>query len=71
MSELLRNAQNNSKWLDRLELVEIKAVSLPPAAGTREQRRLYEFSLRMNIKSPQAPAAPASAPAATAVPKAA
>ncbi len=71
VSELLRNAQNNSKWLDRLELVEIKAVSLPPAAGTREQRRLYEFSLRMNIKSPQAPAAPASAPAATAVPKAA
>ena len=70
VSELLRNAQNNSKWLDKLELVEIKAVNLPPTVGSREQRRLYEFSLRMNIKLPEAPAAPASAPGASA-PKAA
>ncbi len=63
VSELLRNAQHNSKWLDQLELVEIKAVNLPPAAGTREQRRLYEFSMRMQIKTP---GAAASAPAASA-----
>lgn len=71
VSELLRNTQNNSQWLDKLELVEIKAVTLPPVAGSREQRRLYEFSLRMNIRTPQAPAAPASAPAAGSAPKAA
>ena len=32
VSEFLRNAQTNSPWLDRMELVEIKAVNLPPAA---------------------------------------
>ena len=63
VSEFLRNAQSNSPWLERMELVEIKAVNLPPAAGSREQRRLYEFALRMALKQP---GAPASAPAGAA-----
>ena len=66
VSELLRNAQNNSQWLDKVELVEIKATNLPPVVGSREQRRLYEFSMRMAIKQPQAPAAAGAAPAASA-----
>jgi type IV pilus assembly protein PilN len=63
VSEFLRNAQNNSPWLDRMELVEIKAVMQPPVAGSREQRRLFEFALRMSLKQP---GAAASAPAASA-----
>jgi type IV pilus assembly protein PilN len=64
VSEFLRNTQYNSKWLERPELVEIKAVSLQ---GTnREQRRLFDFSLRVTMKRPAAPAPAASAPAAAA-----
>lgn len=63
VSEFLRNGQTNSPWLDRMELVEIKVAILPAAAGVREQRRLYEFSLRLSIKLPGA-ASPASAPVA-------
>ena len=64
VSELLRNTLYNSPWLERPELVEIKASN---AAG-RDQRRLYEFSMRVSIKRAEAPA---PAPAASAVPAAA
>ncbi len=60
VSEFLRNAQSNSPWLERMELLEIKAVTLPPVAGSREQRRLFEFALRVSLKQP---GAAASAPA--------
>ena len=66
VSEFLRNTQANSPWLDRMELIEIKAINLPAAPGLREQRRLYEFALRVSIKQTAAalPAAgAASAPA--------
>jgi type IV pilus assembly protein PilN len=79
VSELLRNSQYNSQWVERPELVEIKA-SAPPAANAREAardpRRLYEFSMRVSIKRPQAPndgtppATPARAPGAAAGAKA-
>ena len=61
VSEFLRNAQSNSPWLERMELVEIKAVTQAPAPGSREQRRLFEFALRVSIKQP---GSAASAPAA-------
>ena len=65
VSEFLRNAQSNSPWLDRMELVEIKAVMQPPPPGSREQRRLFEFALRVSIKQPgTAASAPAGAGAA-------
>jgi type IV pilus assembly protein PilN len=64
VSEFLRNAANNSKWLERPELVEIKAVALPPNTGSRELRRLFEFSLRVSMRLPLAPP---PAPAASAV----
>ena len=38
VSEFLRNTQYNSKWLERPELVEIKAVNVQTA--NKEQRRL-------------------------------
>jgi type IV pilus assembly protein PilN len=64
VSEFLRNTQYNSKWLERPELVEIKAVSIQTA--NREQRRLFDFSMRVTLKRPAAAAPAASAPASAA-----
>jgi type IV pilus assembly protein PilN len=51
VSELLRNTSSGSEWLTRPELVEIK-VSTAQAAG-RDQKKLFEFSMRVSIKPPQ------------------
>jgi type IV pilus assembly protein PilN len=65
VSELLRNTFYNSTWLEKPDLVEIRATTV----GTgREARRLFEFSMRVSLKRPQPPAAsaapvPAAAPA--------
>ncbi|MFN3295642.1 PilN domain-containing protein [Caldimonas sp.] len=64
VSELLRNTAYNSTWLERPELIEIKAANV--RTDGREQRRLFEFSMRVALKRPQdapVPAAAASAPA--------
>ena len=64
VSEFLRNTQNQSKWLHRPELVEIKAVTVSAAAAAAnrgEQRRLLDFSVRVSLTRPAAPAAAASA----------
>jgi type IV pilus assembly protein PilN len=67
VSEFLRNTQYNSKWLERPELVEIKAMTAQTTKN--EQRRLFDFSMRVTLKRP-APPAPATqnapAPAAAA-----
>jgi type IV pilus assembly protein PilN len=63
VSELLRNTLYNSQWLERPELVEIKAANAA-------QRRVFDFSMRVTLKRPQVATAanaasmPASAPAA-------
>jgi len=72
VSELLRNTGNNSEWLMKPELIEIKAANVQTAS--REQKRLFDFSMRVSIKRPQdvdAAAAAASAAAAGTVPAAA
>ncbi|MGY4830748.1 PilN domain-containing protein [Sphaerotilaceae bacterium SBD11-9] len=51
VSELLRNTGNNSEWLMRPELVEIKAATVQSA--NREQKRLFDFSMRVSIKRPK------------------
>ena len=72
VSEMLRNVQGRSKWLNPPELVEIKAVTLPVTATNRETRRLFEFSMRVSLKLPGAAAsAPAGAASAAVVRKAA
>ena len=70
VSEFLRNTAYNSEWLVSPELVESKAAIL--TAANKEQKRLFDFSVRLTVKRPQdkAPAvadgaAPASAPAAS------
>lgn len=65
VSEFLRNAQNQSQWLRKPELVEIKVVNQPPTAGSREQRRLFDFSVRVSLTQPPPPAAAQPAPAAS------
>lgn len=62
VSELLRNTAYNSPWLERPELIEIKVGN----ANTRDQRRLFDFSMRVTLKRPQA-ASPAASAASAAV----
>ena len=65
VSEFLRNTAYNSEWLVSPELIESKA-----SAASKDQKRLFEFSVRVTVKRPQdqapavaAAATPASAPA--------
>jgi type IV pilus assembly protein PilN len=69
VSEFLRNTLYNSPWLEKPELVEIKAVTATTA--NREQRRLFEFSMRVTLKRPQAIAAAGAASGAAQPPAAA
>jgi type IV pilus assembly protein PilN len=50
VSELLRNTSTDSEWLTRPDLVEIKAINA--AAGSKDQKRLFDFSMRISIKPP-------------------
>lgn len=50
VSEFLRNTAYNAVWLERPELVEIKAANVMTAA--REQKRLYDFSVKVTLKRP-------------------
>ena len=77
VSEFLRNTAYNSEWLVKPELVESKATTV--VGANREQKRLFDFSVRVTVKRPQdipavsaeapAPARPASGPTAAATPK--
>lgn len=49
VSELLRNV-SQVPWLDKAELVESKAVTM--TNNLREQRRLFDFSLRFAYRAP-------------------
>jgi type IV pilus assembly protein PilN len=58
VSEFLRNTAYNSEWLVKPELIESKASTVQTA--NREQKRLFDFSVRLTVKRPQdVPAAPA------------
>ena len=65
VSEFLRNI-GNSTWLERPELIEIKAANVTTAG--RDQRRLFDFSLRVTLKRPSTPA-DASGAASAAAPR--
>jgi len=71
VSELLRNTAYNSEWLVKPELIESKAATIQ--AASKEQKRLFDFSVRLTIKRPQdAPsAASQAAGAGSAIPAAA
>ncbi len=69
VSQFLRNTAYNSEWLVRPELIESKAATAQ--AANREQKRLFDFSLRLTIKRPEDKPAPGAAPAGKLVPAAA
>lgn len=54
VSEFLRNTSYNSPWLEKPELVEIKAAKVTTTG--RDPQRLFEFSMKVTIKRPQGPA---------------
>ncbi|RRD57197.1 fimbrial protein [Comamonadaceae bacterium OH2545_COT-014] len=64
VSELLRNLSRNTEWVTRPELIEIVAANL--ALGPREQRRVYNFTVRAQLgrraSEPEAAASAASVP---------
>jgi type IV pilus assembly protein PilN len=58
VSEFLRNLANNSQWFTRPELIEVVAATI--ALTAREQRRVSNFSIRVQVLKPgdvQKPAA--------------
>jgi type IV pilus assembly protein PilN len=64
ISEFLRNAGNDTDgWLEKPVLGSIHAVTVTPA-GSREQRRMFDFALGVTLKRPPPPGEAASAAAA-------
>jgi type IV pilus assembly protein PilN len=55
VSELLRNLQSNTPWMEKPELIEIKSATLGPTNNSREGKRVFEFQLTTMIKSTPAP----------------
>lgn len=51
VSELLRNLAGNSPWLERPDLIEVKASTLGQNKNTG--RKVVEFNLSVNIKRPR------------------
>ncbi len=50
VSELLRNLSNNSPWLEKPDLVEIKAVT---QGQGRNVKNVFEFTVNVSIKRPR------------------
>ncbi|MEY4766387.1 MAG: hypothetical protein RI907_3060, partial [Pseudomonadota bacterium] len=48
VSEFLRNTNGKSPWLERPELVEIKAAGQSNNKATHDSKRLFEFSMRLS-----------------------
>lgn len=69
VSEFLRNTAYNSTWLERPELLEIKSANVQTA--TREQKRLFDFSVRLSVKRPVDATKTGAIPAGAAAPVAA
>ena len=70
VSELLRNLARGSDWVTKPELIEIVAKSL--ALSPREQRRVYNFTVRVQLqRASDAKAAAATASGAPAARRAA
>lgn len=50
VAEFLRNISNNSAWLERPDLVEIRSVSLGQG---RDAKKVFDFSINVGIKRPR------------------
>jgi len=65
VSELLRNLGNNSQWLERPDLIEIRSTNLGQG---RDAKRVFDFTVNVGIKRPRDKdqAAPGASPNVTA-----
>jgi len=50
VSELLRNLGNNSPWLERPDLIEIKSTGIGQG---REAKKVFDFTINVGIKRPR------------------
>lgn len=50
VSELLRNLSNNSPWLERPDLIEIKATII---GQNKDAKRVFDFTVNVGIKRPR------------------
>lgn len=62
VAEFLRNTAYSSEWLVKPELIESKAITATGA--NREQKRLFDFSVRLTVKRPADAASAAAAASA-------
>jgi type IV pilus assembly protein PilN len=69
VSELLRNLGNNSPWLERPDLIEIRSTSLGQG---KDVKKVFDFTINVGIKRPRdkdKPATEAGAASASAASK--
>lgn len=50
VSELLRNMSNNSPWLERPDLIEIRSASVGQG---RDAKKVFDFTVNVGIKRPR------------------
>jgi type IV pilus assembly protein PilN len=65
VSELLRNLGNNSPWLERPDLIEIRSTAVGQG---RDSKKVFEFTVNVGIKRPRDKDAADAAAAAAAAP---
>lgn len=63
VSELLRNMSNNSPWLERPDLIEIRSTAIGQG---KESKKVFDFTVNVGIKRPRDKDQPASAGVAAA-----
>jgi len=63
VSELLRNLGNNSPWLERPDLIEIRLASLGQG---KDAKKVYDFTVNVGIKRPRDKDAAGGGPGGTA-----
>lgn len=59
VSELLRNLSNNSPWLERPDLIEIRLANLGQG---RDAKKVFDFTVNVGIKRPREKEQAASTP---------
>lgn len=50
VSELLRNVSNNSQWLERPDLIEIRSTGI---GSGRDAKKVFDFTVNVGIKRPR------------------
>lgn len=61
VSELLRNLSNNSPWLERPDLIEIRSANLGQG---KDAKKVFDFTVNVGIKRPRDKDQPAATVAA-------